>query len=250
MSAEMGGTNPSQQKELTAEDFDLSPEKATAVISAAQKFVIPVPNFGDQGEALVHPDTGEEIKDYKGRPIGSSGIVFYNGVDRTPQAAPGDGSAVVIINEVSDVEAQALHDKIKELAANPNDLTLSQLKEVLDFARDRLKLTDMYNSTHSFIGEKMSPVVAPTRDAEGNTIQSFGLMKRDDRDICHAVFHRGAFSLRTGSETERVHQFDNGGVILKQGNDIRGIQPDIFARTYKLADGSPVGDPVRDLKWA
>ena len=105
----------------------------------------------------------------------------------------------------------------------------------------------MYNSSHSFIDEKMSYVDAPSVDTSGDEIQSFGLMKRDDRDICYAIFHRGAFSLKTGSETERTHHFENGGVVLKQGDDIRGIQPDIFARTYKLVDGSPVTDPVKDL---
>ncbi|MCB0318576.1 MAG: hypothetical protein KDD56_07450 [Bdellovibrionales bacterium] len=250
MSIDQNSTNLNNEKKYTAADFDLSPNKATAVISAAQKFIIPVPNLGDNGEDLINPNTGEQIKDYKGRPIGSKGIVFYNGADRTPQAAPGDGSAVIIINEVTDAEAAKLHKKIAEVASNADELTLSQLKAVLRFAVEELKLCDMYNSTKSFVNEKMSYVNSPKRESDGEIQTACGLMKRDDKDICYAAFVRGAFSLRTGSDTERIHLFTNGGVVLRQGDIIRGVQPEIFIRTYKFADGTSIADPSRDLEWA
>jgi len=245
--------NPGNHREVRGGDFDLSPERATAVISSAQKFIIPVPDFGDRGEPLLHPNTGEPIRDWQGKPVGATGIVFFNGTDRTPQAAPGDGSGVVIINQVTAVEAEALHRKIREYVDDPHQLSLDQLKSVLSFARERLLLTDMYNSSRDFIAAKMSPVGSEVGGAGGSRIECFGLMKRDDRDICYAVFVRGAVALTTaspGEGGERTHHFDRGGVVLRQGSDIRGIQPDVFASTYRLADGSPIQDPARDLAWA
>jgi hypothetical protein len=36
-------------------------------------------------------------------------------------------------------------------------------------------------------------------------------------------------------------------MIVKQGAEMRGVQPDIFIRTYQLADGKPITSP-RDVK--
>lgn len=99
-------------RELDISSIDLSPEKTTPVISSAQKFIIPIPNLGDEAEALINPETKEPIKDWKGNPVQGRGVVFYNGADRTPQAVLGDGSGVIIINEVGPTEAKILNDMI------------------------------------------------------------------------------------------------------------------------------------------
>ena len=121
------------------------------MISSAQKFIIPVPALGDSGEPLLYPEgdekSGKSIVDYEGKPIGERGLVFFNAKDKSWQAVAGDGQGVIIVNEVTKEQGDRLDEKIRSFQADPNKLTLTQLKQVLDFARDELELGDMYSLT-------------------------------------------------------------------------------------------------------
>lgn len=230
-------------------DLKTGPGFSTPVISGAQKFIVPVPQFGSGGEPLVYPpkhqQAGQPIKDYQGKPIGDRGIVFFNGKDRTWQAATGDGQSVIILNEVSREKARLLDQKIRSLQPDPGKLTLAQLKAVLSFARSDLKINDMYNSTRTFIREKMTPVSAEGLSQNG-TDPVYGLRKRDDRDINQAIYIPGAFRFEGPAATPQV--FTNGGVIVEQGGAMRGVQPEIFMRTYTLADGKPIRSLREDIQ--
>jgi hypothetical protein len=220
------------------------------VISGAQKFIIPVPAYGTRGEPLIYPQSheraGHPIVDYEGKIIGERGVVFFNAKDQSWQAAAGDGNAVIIVNEVTKEQADKIYDKIEQFQADPEKLSVDQLKKVLDYARQELGLGDMYNSNRAFIKLKMTPVMASTRvRSEGKPIEAYGLMKRDDRDICQAVYIPGKFVFEGPAATPQV--FEDGGVIVKQGSEMRGVQPEIFIRTYQFADGKPISSP-RDVK--
>lgn len=220
---------------ITAEQIDFSSDKSTAVISAAQKFIIPVPAFHDGGEPLVYPEgdkVGKPITDWKGNPIGEKGLVFFNGKDNAYQAVKGDGNGVVIINLVTEDQAKKISSKIAEFNSDPARLSLAQIKEVLRYVREELGLIDMYNSDKNFIAEKMSSV------GVGSGIAAYGLHKRDDRDICHAVYVPGSGEFQGPAATPQ--KFSDGAVILKQGDNVRLIQPDVFEASYKHTDGSPV----------
>lgn len=222
-------------RKISPADLRFDPATSTAVISSAQKFIVPVPRLDSGGEPLIYPKghekAGKPILDYEGKPIGEKGLVFLNAKDQSWQAVAGDGEGVVIINEVTQEQAAKLDMKVKELQKDPNQLTLSQLKQVLDFARNDLKLNDMYNSTRSFIKSKMTPVATDqTAGGEGPNVEAYGLKKRDDRDVCHAIYIPGKFSFEGPAATPQV--FDNGGVIVEQGGKFRGVQPEIFFRTY------------------
>src|SRR5262245_25643133 len=71
--------------------FDES--SSTAVISGAQKFIIPVPAYGASGEPLIYPKShehaGQPIVDYEGKAIGERGVVFFNAKDQSWQAVAG-----------------------------------------------------------------------------------------------------------------------------------------------------------------
>lgn len=235
-------------RRVSPADLRFDPGSSTAVISSAQKFIIPVPKLNAGGEPLVYPagheKAGQQILDYEGKPIGERGLVFLNAKDQAWQAVAGDGEGVIIINEVTQEQAAKLDQKVKELNPDPNQLTLPQLKQALDYARNELKLNDMYNSDRSFVKSKMTPVVSGGSEPEG-----YGLKKRDDRDLCQAVYIPGEFTFEGPAVTPQV--FENGGVIVKQGEEFRGVQPDIFTRTYRLQNGQQITSLTSDLKtWS
>jgi hypothetical protein len=234
-------------RRVTPGELHLDRDSGTPVISSAQKFIIPVPAFRDGGEPLVYPKgdqkAGQPILDYEGKAIGRKGLVFFNAKDRSRQAVAGDGRGVIIVNEVTPEQASRLDEKIRSLQPDPGLLTLAQLKEVLDFARDQLGLGDVYNSDREFIAAKMTAVAAiePPR-INGRMIEPYGLMKRDDRDLCYAVHIPGKFVFEGPAASPQV--FDNGGVIVRQGDAFRGVQPDIFLRTYRMEDGRTIASPT------
>ncbi len=228
---------------LTVTAQQLNFALSTKVVSGAQKFVAPVPALA--GEKLVYPAgargkggedlSGQAIRDWEGKPIGETGVVFFNGKDKAWQAVPSDGNGVVIINQVTEKQARQLYSKWQALGG-AQGISLTGFKEFLAYANE-LGLGDKYNSDKGFVGSKMTPVL-PRGDLaiEGMC----GYVKRDDRDICDAVFIGGAVTFEGPAATPQM--FDGGAVIVRQGKDIRGIQPDAFAQTYRLADGTPISD--------
>jgi len=240
-----------ERRTITPAGLRLDPGSSTSVISSAQKFIIPVPPFGGRGEPLVYPagheQAGKPILDYEGKPTGERGFVFFNAKDKSWQAVAGDGQAVIIINEVTADQADRLDQRIKTFQPDPNMLTVSQLRQVIDFARDELRLRDMYNSDRSFVKANMTPAVAgEVARVDGKEIEAYGLKKRDDRDICHAVYIPGAFVFEGPATSSQ--KFEDGGVIVEQGGELRGVQPDVFLRTYRLQDGRPITSVTSDLK--
>ena len=238
-------------RKISPADLRFDPGTSTAVISNAQKFIVPVPRLDSGGEPLVYPKghekAGTPILDYEGKPVGQKGLVFLNAKDQSWQAVAGDGEGVIIINEVTQEQAKKLDKKVKELQKDPNQLALSQLKEVLDFARNDLRLSDMYNSTRSFVNSKMTPVATDqAAGGEGTNDEAYGLKKRDDRDVCHAIYIPGKFTFEGPAASPQV--FDNGGVIVEQGGKFRGVQPDIFVRTYRLQNGQQIASLTSDLQ--
>lgn len=235
-----GGAAGASHKIITKDDSNLiaALDKGTLVISSAQKLVLPVPVLDAQhSEPLVNPNTKEQIKDYKGTPIGDAGVVFYNGKDNAWQAVKADGQGVVIINQANAEQAKALFDFMETTfgTRNPNELGLAGFKITLDYARSMLGLVDQYNSDRAFIQSKMTRAV-PSAEYGNADVDHCGLMKRDDRDICKAVYIEGNVKLLAAAE----HNFDKGGVAIQQGKDIRGCQSDVFEQTYRHADGRPI----------
>ncbi|XGV96258.1 MAG: hypothetical protein ACAF41_26445 [Leptolyngbya sp. BL-A-14] len=242
--------SPTGTRKIAPENLRVSPVSSTPVISNAQKFILPIPALGNAGEPLVYPQSyekaGQPILDYTGKPVGDRGLVFFNGKDRSWQAVLGDGNGVIIINEVTQDQASKLDQKIRSLKPNPNDLTLSELKQVLTFAQ-QLGLVDMYNSTRAFVKEKMTPVNTGDQSTlASNEVEAYGFKKRDDRDVNQAIYIPGAFVFEGPAASPQ--EFKNGGVIVVQDGKMRGVQPDIFVRTYKLSNGRTINSVTGDLK--
>lgn len=220
----------------------------TPVTSSAQKFIIPVPNFQD-GEPLIYPkdypedadpaiagksvpNAGKPITDWEGKSIGSSGIIFFNYKDKCYQAVQGDGTGVIIVNLVTKIQAKKLCDKINEFGSNPDKLSYKQINDVLQYAKKKLGLDDVYNSNIKFVGSKMSKVT------EDTPYPNYGLHKRDDRDICYSTYISGSSSFQGPAATPQ--EFSNGAVILKQGDDVRLIQTEEFKQSYTHLNGNKI----------
>lgn len=163
-------------------------------------------------------------------------MVFHNDKDDAVQAVPGDGKGVVILNQVSEEQAKALEAHLG--GRDPSALTLDELKGTLEFARKELGIGDMYHSDRDFIASKMNAL-----ESHATGVPAFGLHRRDDRDVCEAVFVEGKGEF-TGTAT--THRFDEGAVILRQKDSktdelsYRLIQPDICKETYSNKDGTPI----------
>jgi hypothetical protein len=244
--------NQTRIRRIAPADLKVGSGYSTSVISNAQKFIIPVPAFGHGGEPLVYPQGYEKsgqpiLLDDTGKPVGDRGLVFFNGKDRSWQAVKGDGEAVIIINEVTREQANKLYQKVQALKADPNNLTLDELKQVVSFAQEQLGLVDMYNSSRSFVQERMTAVIAAeVPKVNGKEIRAYGFVKRDDRDVNQAIYIPGEFVFEGPAASPQ--EFKDGGVIVEQGGKMRGVQPDIFVRTYKLSDGRSIFSVTADLR--
>ena len=227
-------------------------DQGTEVVSSAQKFIIPVPTFQNSGggEELVYPQgatdgegrnlAGQAIKDWQGNPIakpGEKGVVFYNAKDRSYQAVKADGEGVVILNQVSEEQAKKLQDK---LGKDPSEISLGKFKEALTWAHEELGLGDQYNSDRGFIASKMNPM-----ENSHTGVVHYGLHRRDDRDVCRAVYVEGSGEFQGPAAT--AQKFDKGAILLRQpdskaedGFAYRLIQPDAFQQTYTEKDGSAI----------
>jgi hypothetical protein len=181
---------------------------------------------------------GKFIVDWEGNPIGKKGLVFFNKTDDAWQAVAGDGDGVLIMNQVEAAQAKLLH-KAQQAMGRPDDIDLEGLKSLLAYA-DEIGIDDIYNSNRRFITDNMTPV-----DSTQNVVNAFGgvfgHMKRDARDISTAIYVEGPFQFQGPAATAQV--FERGGILLRQGDSMRGVQPDVFRKSYRLAeDGATISD--------
>ncbi len=216
---------------------------AKPVVSAGQKFVIPVAAF-DDADPLVYPSgtekAGQPIADWQGNPVGAKGLVFFNQTDKCYQAAPSDGRSVIIINEVTAEQALDLQEFVHRLGEPGDSLSKSSLERIVAHAQKDLGLVDIYNSTDAFIRSKMMPVRAASA---GEEARPWGWLKRDDRDVCRAVFVEGPGCFEgPGATPQQIPP--HGAFIVRQemkGNpNYRMVDADVMLRTYLNVDGSPL----------
>lgn len=137
-------------------------------------------------------------------------------------------------NNVTPEQADQLYAKIAELTGDPRNLTQGQLVEVLEFAKG-IGLGDRYNSDTGYIQKNM--VSARSADTRGSVESSYGSMNRN-RDLVSAVFVKDGFVFE--GEQGAQQRMPNGGVVVRVGDKIHAVQPDVFRTTYTLPDGQPV----------
>ena len=234
---------------LSAGDFSLDEENSTAVVSSACKFVIPVPLLGQEADHFVcpsgDPQAGELIDD-RGNSVGDRALVFFNDRDQSWQAVSGEGAGVIIINEVTPAQAAQLDKKVRSLVHSPAELTFNQIKELLAYSRTALNLSDIYHSTRDYVAQKLvMPTAQLAASPETSGDPSYGLKQRIGSDSYLAVYVPTAFAFSGVATSDQI--FTQGGVILEQQGQQRCLQPEVFMRTYRLADGAPIEQVATDI---
>ena len=239
-----GNTIMSNNEALTVKRDEVEWDNSINVVSGTQKFILPVGELKNGGEPLIDPDTKEPIVDWQGKPIGDKGVVFRNIKDQATQGVPGDGTGVIIFNEVNEEQATSMKEHIDSLADNPNDLSTKQIRGVIENAKD-LGLKDCYPSDKEFIANKMTSL------GEETGTPAYGWHKRDDRDLCQAALLVSDGNKPMVFEGATQHKADEGHIVAIRQPDgvdengepkysIRGAQTDVFLRTYKKDNGQDV----------
>lgn len=224
--------------------LNLDATNATPCVSAAQKFVIPVPK-ASSGDPLVYPAGwtikgvdvgGKPITDWQGNPLAGERLLVVNAVDRCLQTPLVSGDGVLIVNQASGEQATKLFAWVDARGGDPAMLTPDQMREFVQYA-SALGLSDVYDSDRSFIRTKMTPV---TTDGRSSNDAGYGWLKRDDRVVCHAVRIDEPFELKAGP-TATPQQFDAGSFIVQVEGKRHGVRADKFLETYLRPDRTPFG---------
>lgn len=217
---------------LTPSDFSLA--RSIPVISTALKLIVKV--TGDAGDPLVYPpESGKtgRIKDWSGVEVGEEGVVFFNGKDLSYQAVASDGNGVIIINEVTIEQYYRLSDYARQIGSNTQAWGTTQVKLFKDYAA-ALGCVDMYNSGLTYIRDSMVKVGSP-----GEETEAIGLYRRSSSVQCMAMFIEGPAQFQGPAASHQMVP-SAGAVLVKQNENIRVVQTEIFLRTYKNLDGCDI----------
>lgn len=204
---------------------------ALKVVNRTQRFVLSVPALPEGGELLVFPEgtpnAGQSLK--KDRPVPERGVVFFNGKDEQWQGVIGDGTRVIIINEVDADQAKLIQQKVEALCKP----SVEGIKAILAYARSEFGLVDFYNSNRESVSKNLS-LIGP-----GNPCHM-----QVTKDTVHsAIYAGGAFSF----PGPVVQNYPQGGVILNDGRHIWGIDSGVFIRNFRAVEDG-VERPLRALE--
>jgi hypothetical protein len=222
---------------LRPTDIDFA--SAKAVVSAAQKFIVPVAAFVDADPLVYPPDTekaGRPIVDGNGNRVGESGIIFFNSVDRCLQAAAADGRSVIIVNDVSGEQARAIESVISRLGEPIDNLSKAALEELIWVVTTEIGLVDVYNSTDDHVRSRMVPILG-LGAVDGS--RPSGWMRRNDKGVCNAVFVRGPGQFAGPAATPQQIPAQ-GAFVIRQGEEFRMVDTGVMLSTYVHVDGRPL----------
>jgi ADP-ribose pyrophosphatase YjhB (NUDIX family) len=235
------------------------------VIPGGSKFILPVGELKDgDGEELIYD--GRPILDRKRQPK-EKGIMLPLSIDGNPNGVKGDGSEVIIFNDLQLGQANKLLRFIDERFGSdvdPNTLTRDQINQIIDYAQ-KLGLKDIYPWDKKSVRDMMLP--SPKEKyrilSDGSV---FGACTRAPTKH-YAVYIPGEVRLVGGSVTREPQQTapgEKGAVLVKfrrpDGDwDIHLVQPSAFAKGYKILEGEDTRDigaediekllPLQNLDW-
>ena len=231
----LGGLSP---KLIDPSTIDFS--QGAILLNRSKRFVLPVPELAEGGEPLVipvgDPAAGKVIYGTDDAP--QRGIIFFNGKDSAWQGVQGNGKEAIIINDLSATQAEQLIEKIKSISKDPSSLTVQEIQQTLDFARNDLGLVDFFDKDMESVGTQMEFV-----SADLNCDGRLGYMQVTKQVEHRAVFVPGAVALHGPVE----QRYSEGAVIVSDGKYNWGLAPDVAARNWVIKGSQGEEQPLTDL---
>lgn len=224
---------------------ELDFSNAPTVQGIGHRFIIPVPNLGDENKTLT-------VKNWKGEAQTIVGYGFSNETDRAPQAVVGDGTGVIIVAlnpEAVDLcgAAKAIHTCIEDLGG-AGGLTVAKLDKLMDFIHNTLVLPDTYNSNDS-IASTMKPQEGLVPPGE----RPCGLFKKVEKPGPRAVYVKGKCSVLDGPHAGAA-TYPGGFLAVqippkKEGQEptYRSIAPGAIGYCYQFEDGKAIAQNLDAL---
>ena len=217
---------------------------SVAVIRCASRFILPVPNLGDDGEPLVYPPSsdraGEPIKE--DRPD-AKGLVFFNNAGKGWEGVPGDGTSTIVINDVNPDQANQLFEIIQCRSTGVSSLSLDDIKAVLGIAADGLGLRDIYPKKKAHIENDLASGAEWQEGRAASPGLFYGVLKVLDRIPSQAIFRETLFRVLDPSDPTHT----NGFFLLSQKGHRWPVETQAFVSTYKYADGSKIASVAEFL---
>ena len=227
---------------------DLDFSKAATVQGIGFRFLIPVPDLGNENQSLT-------VKNWKGEDETIVGYGFKNATDGADQAVLGDGTGVIIVGLNPEavslpVVARNILDKVAELGG-VNSLNVAKLNELLTHIHETLGLKDTYNST-----DKIAANMIAQAGFTGETERPLGLYEKAEKPGPLALFVASASEVLDGPHAGTA-KYPAGFMAVKiapkkEGGEpsYRSIAPLAINYCYVLADGSRIADPTTQLPLA
>lgn len=186
------------------------------VVNRTKRFIIFVPQLLHGGEALVFPHqsprAGQSIK--SGR-----GIVFYNGVDSAWQAAQGNGEDCIVINDITETQAQLLLEKYHKLLGQNKQLNLVSIKQLLCYAKEELQIIDFYNKRANSV-QRDTQIIDPSNPF---------FMEVNKSELHKALYIPDGFQF--DGPVQQI--YPRGAVMVSNHKRCWGVGTDVFLRGYR-----------------
>ncbi len=214
----------------TADYFAPVMKRGIPVKLAARSFIIPVPKGA--GEFMTYPHDvgpfkkGDAVCNKEGVPKGQ-GIVFKNYTDGAVQAARGDGKSMIIVNAISEEQADRLWAYYNEKISDPEHTGTGTIREVLDYAHFELGIDDFFNGDRVKIPGFEKLRVHPTCPDCGSFLRRSDEMRR-------AVLGHGQGEYKGPAASPQ--QFNGNVIAVGNEKHIWMVQAAAFVNTYRHAD--------------
>jgi hypothetical protein len=225
----------------------ISFENAAVLLNRSKRFVLPIPELPDGGEDLICPDGPQQGTAIYLNEDGSvqKGIVFYNHTDSGWQGVQGNGKEAIIINDLTEEQQNKLLVKINQIAPDIANISPSQIQAVLKYAREELKLGDMFDKGLESISRQMRFVDLSRSSPDlGNARTFLGYMEVSKNDEHRAVRIDRGFYL-DGPVRQR---YQNGAVVVKSGEYVWGVDKGVIQRNWVLKNGAGNEQPVTSIE--
>ncbi len=191
------------------------------VVNRSKRFVLPIPNWGNRGEALIFPQESRRAGQIMKRGTGKEadfGVVFYNGIDLAWQAVRSHGKEAIVLNDISHTQAKEIMSKYTQL--HLDKITLQGVKELLQYAKEEIGIIDFYNTSLKSV-QRNTEIIS-------TEIPHFRQVNKTDQH--KALYIQEAFVF--DGPVEQV--YPNGAIILNNGKHTWGIGAEVFQRNFKL----------------